>query len=105
MLTHEDCDARRDWLRSLEQKATRMQDAKQLEITAGKEGEQVLAEWESNGVSVRQLPPANTVFCGSQSVVGKLPMPLNYCVFRGDHSACVDLLRKALLALEAGPEG
>lgn len=103
MLTHEDCDARRDWLRSLKQKATRMQDAKQSEITAGKEGEQVLAEWESNGVSVWHLPPDEHGILRISVGGGETPLPLNYCVFRGGHSVCVGLLRKALRALEAGP--
>lgn len=103
MQTHEDRDARRDWLDSLEKKAERMQAAKQSEITAGKKGEPVLAEWNASGVDVRQLPPDEHGTLRLSIGRGETPVSLNYCVFRGEHGACVDLLRRALAALEAGP--
>jgi hypothetical protein len=103
MQTHADQD-RRDWLRSLEQKANRMQAAGHSVIAGGKEGEETLAEWESGGVGVVQRPPDEHGILRISIGGGETPVPLNYCVFRGEHGACVDLLRKALAALEAGPE-
>ena len=102
MQTHEDQDAR-NWLRGLEEKADRMQSAQKSEITAGKQGEPVLAEWKANGVDVRQRPPDEHGILRISIGGGATPLPLNYCVFRGDHGACVDLLRMALVALESGP--
>ncbi|KKN80794.1 hypothetical protein LCGC14_0326000 [marine sediment metagenome] len=102
MQTHEDRDARRDWLRSLAAKAEQMCVAGESKITAGKEGEPVLGEWKTNGIDVRHLPPDEHGILRISIGGGETPVPLNYCVFRGDHSACVDLLRKALAALERG---
>ena len=103
MQTHDDHDARREWLRDLEAKAERMTSTKQSEITAGKGDERVLAEWNANSIGVRQLPPDEHGILRISIGGGATPIPLNYCVFRGEHGECVDLLRKALAALEAGP--
>lgn len=102
MQTHDDRDARREWLDSLEKKAERMQSAKQSEITAGKEDEPILAEWKANGISVRHLPSDEHGILRISIGGGTTPLPLNYCVFRGNHSACIDLLNKALVALKKG---
>jgi hypothetical protein len=103
MQTHEDRDARREWLDSLTEKADRMKAAGQSEITAGKTDEPTLAEWKAHGVNVEELPPDEHGILRISIGGGEIPVPLNYCVFRGDHGACVDLLRKALAALERGP--
>jgi len=107
MQTHEDRDARRDarreWLDSLTEKADRMTAAKQSEITAGKSEETVLAEWKAHGIGVRHLPPDEHGILRISIGGGETPVPLNYCVFRGDPGACVDLLRNALAAMEEGP--
>lgn len=80
-----------------------MTSEKQSEITAGKEGEISLAEWKSSNVHVTHLPPdEHGILCISIGD-GETPLPLNYCVFRGSRGACIDLLRKALKALEKGP--
>ena len=73
------------------------------QITAGKEGEPTLAKWNYGGVSIRQLPPDEQGILRISIGGGETPVPLNYLVFRGSHGACVDLLRKSLAALEAGP--
>ncbi len=104
MNSHLDDDVRRDsWLRSLEGKADRIKAEGRSQITGGKPGEECLAAWDSQSVGVRQLPPDEHGILRISIGGGQTPVPLNYCVFRGDHGACVDLLRKALAALEAGP--
>ena len=99
MQSHDD----RDWMRSLSAKAERMKTAGQSEITGGKADETPLATWKSNGVAVVHRPPDEHGVLRISVGGGKTPVPCNYCVFRGDHGACVDLLRAALAALEAGP--
>lgn len=96
--THKDSDAR-EWYKALAEKAARMKAAGQSEIAGG---EPSLAEWRAGGVGVRQLSPDEHGVLRISIGGGETPVPLDYCIFRGDHSACVDLLRKALVALEAG---
>ncbi len=106
MQTHEDRDSyRQAWLRSLEQKAARMTAAGKSQITAGKPMEEALAEWKANGVGVTQLPPDEHGILRISIGGGDTPARVNYCVFRGGHGRCVDLLRKALKAMEADPLG
>lgn len=103
MQTHEDRDFRflNEWLKSLKEKANRMQSEGKSKITAGDDGEQPLEEWQQNGVHVRHMPPDEhgilRISIGGGIVA---PMELNYCVFRGNHGACIDLLRKALKAMD-----
>lgn len=103
MNTHGDGEHNRDWLQSLEAKAEANRAAGKARITGGADGEPVLCEWKSCGVSVRQLPDDEHGILRISVGGGETPVPLNYLVFRGDHSRCVDLLRKALRALERGP--
>ena len=104
MQTHDDRDFHREWLKSLEEKADRMQAAGESKITGGDEGEQSLAEWKGKGVFVRHMPPDEhgllriSIGGGDES-----PIQLNYCVFRGNRGHCIDLLRKALKAMLDGP--
>ena len=73
-------------------------------ITSG-DGETILVEWERRGVHVRQLPDDEQgILRISIGGGNETPVPLNYCVFRGKHSKIVDLLRKALIALQEGPD-
>lgn len=102
MQTHFDSDSR-DFMNRLRQRADAALSGRKSEITGGNPDEQSLAEWDSNGVGVRQLPPDEQGILRISIGGGNTPVPLNYCVFRGNHSACVDLLRKALKALESGP--
>ena len=104
MDSHLDRDAqhpfRDNFLRELEQRASKIKMLGQSKITGGADGEEVLAEWKANGVGIRQLPPDEQGILRISIGGGNTPVPLNYCVFRGSHAACVDLLRKALKALE-----
>lgn len=104
MNTHEDSDFRREWIESLDEKASRMKATEKSTITGGARGEAALAEWKANGVGVRHMPPDEHGILRISIGGGDTPLPLNYCVFRGDHSACVDLLRQTLTALEAAGE-
>ena len=54
--THEDRTHGTEFLRRLTQRADDMVRDKQSENTAGKEGEEPLAEWKHKGVSVRHMP-------------------------------------------------
>ena len=101
MQTHEDRDPR-DFMQLLQQRADAMERRGLSQITAGKPGEQILEEWESNGVHVRHMPDDQQKILRVSIGGGEIaPVELNYCVFRGPHGACVDLLRKALAALES----
>lgn len=83
--------------------AIKQQEASQ--ITGGTDGELVLAEWESNSVHVKQRPDdPQGILRISIGGGDDLPVSLNYLVFRGNRGKCVDLLRKALKALETDPK-
>jgi hypothetical protein len=105
--THLDSDSehpfKNEWWKSLERKAALLQDQGRTGLTGGRPGEETLAEWESNSFGVRQLPADDHGILRISIGGGNTPVPSNYLVFRGPHGACVDLLRKALKALEAGP--
>jgi len=100
MQTHDDREFRRDWLKSLEEKAARMEAKGQSTITAGGPGEEPIDEWKSHGVGVRQMPDDEHGILRVSIGGGDTPIGLNYCVFRGGRGQCVDLLRKALAALQ-----
>jgi len=105
MQSHDDRDFRDDWLDSLKHKADSMMAEKKSEITGGQEGEQPLAEWKGKGVFVRHMPPdEHGILRISLDGGEETPIPLNYCVFRGNRGHCIDLLRKALKVMELGPE-
>lgn len=96
--SHSDADA--EWFKKLVEKSQEMQQAGTSKIAGGRLGEDSLNEWKSHGVSVRQLPNDELGVLRISIGGGDTPIPLNYCVFRGDHSKCVDLLRSALKAME-----
>lgn len=92
------------FLKEIEGRAELVKMAERSQITAGFDGEPVLAKWESNGVQVVQRPPdSQHVLRISIGGGDHLPISLNYLTFRGDRGMCVDLLRKALKALETDP--
>lgn len=103
MQTHEDMEHRTEWLKSVMDKAARAQQSAASVITAGAAGEHTVARWKSNGIEVCQRPDDEHGILRISVGGGDTPVPCDYLVFRGDHSKCVDLLRKALRALEAGP--
>lgn len=109
MQTHEDGDYferphAKEFMDRLRQRADEVVARKASEITAGKAGEPILEEWQRHGVHVRHLPEDEQGILRISIGGGQTPVPLNYCVFRGNHSKVVDLLRKALLALSDGPK-
>lgn len=104
MQTHRDDDFRSVWLESLKKKADRMQAEGKSRITGGEEGEDSLAEWQFKSVHVRHMPEdEHGILRISVGGGTDTPVKLDYCTFRGDRGHCVDLLRRALKALEAGP--
>ena len=103
MQTHEDRAHRTEFLRRLKRRANDMVRDKQSEITAGKEGEEPLAEWKHAGISVRHMPDDEQGILRISIGGGSTSVPLNYCVFRGGVGSCIDLLEKAVAALKAAP--
>jgi hypothetical protein len=100
-MTHRDDD---QWWKSLQEKAVEMERLKKSTITAGKPEETPIAGWKRNGVSVTQLPDdEHGILRISIGGGSDLPREINYCTFRGEHGKCIELLRKALKALEDGP--
>jgi len=102
MQTHDDRDFRREWLDSLEEKANQMHANGGSKITGGDEGEEPLSEWQHKTVHVRHMPPdEHGILRISVGGGTDTPIQLNYCVFRGNRGHCIDLLRKALKAMES----
>jgi len=99
MQTHDDFQ-HSQLLEQLREKADNMVRDGQSEITAGKDGEQALAEWEHQGMHVRHMPDDEHGVL--RISVGGLPdanVGFNYLVFRGKVGDCETLLRKALTAI------
>ena len=102
MQTHEDADFKNEWLKSLEEKANRMHAAGESKITGGDKGEEALSEWQFKSVHVRHMPPdEHGILRISVGGGTDTPIELNYCTFRGNRGHCIDLLRKALKAMES----
>lgn len=102
METHRDDDFLEDSvLQQLRQKADKMKEQKLSEITAGREGESVLEEWEHEGIKVRHLPddPLRVL----RVSVGGWHGELGYCVFRGSKKECLAMLERAVHALWSDP--
>lgn len=101
MQTHRDDNHPTDFIKRLRERAT--EDKPHSRITAGADGEPILAQWKSNGVFVRHLPDDEQGILRISVGGSETPVNLNYLTFRGSHGKCVDLLRKALAALEKTP--
>lgn len=106
MQSHLDDDFRRDmFMGRLAERAEEIRSQGRSQITGGREGEEPITQWKRRGIHVAQLPDDEqgilriSIGGGSDT-----PVELNYLTFRGKHSKCVDLLRKALVALQEGPE-
>ena len=94
-----------EWMDSLMAKAEKMRAAQQSQITGGKPEEPVLNEWKRKGIHVRELPPdEHGILRISIGGGPDTPTAVDYCVFRGSHGKCVDLLRRALIAMQEGPQ-
>lgn len=107
MQSHQDSDFLANenrWMESLKKKANQLHAEGKSSITGGlPSGEEVLHEWKARGITVRQLPDDEHGILRISIGGGETPVGVNYLVFRGKHSQCVDLLRKALIALQEGP--
>lgn len=105
MQSHNDGDGkiRSEFMKRLQERANAAVSKGQSQIAGGRPGEAVLEEWQTYGVHVRHLPNDEQGILRISVGGGDTPVPLNYLVFRGSHVQCVDLLRKALRALEEGP--
>ena len=102
MQTHKNDDFVDRFLERLEERAEKGKREKTASITAGKEGEPTLAHWKAEGFDCVQRPEdSQGILRISVGGGPNTPVKLNYLTFRGDHSQCVDLLRKALKALES----
>lgn len=73
-------------------------------IAGGEPGEPVLQRWELDGMQcvVRPNDPQGILRI---SIGGgpELPGGMGYCTIRGDKQQCIELLTRALQALQAGP--
>lgn len=97
-------ERREEFLGALSAKADKLLATQQSQITSG-DGELILAHWKSNNIDVLQLPAdEHGVLRISIGGGNETPVIVNYLRFRGDHGKCVDLLRRALKALEERTE-
>jgi hypothetical protein len=100
MQTHPDRDLTPEFMKRLMERADEMVDARLSEITAGKRGESALLHFTRNDVEVTQRPDDEQKILRI-SIGGLWQVPnTTYCVIRGDRQQCVDLLKKALKALD-----
>lgn len=105
MQTHYDNEhLRREWLATLEKRADESKARGDGKITAGADGEPILAEWKADGIYVTKRPSDPHGILRISIGGGDTPVPVHYLTFRGDHGECVDLLRRALRVLEEGPQ-
>lgn len=103
MQSHDDRDFRDNWMKSLKEKAEKMRAAGESSITGGKVGEEPLEQWKSHRVGVVHLPDDEHGILRISIGSSDEPVELSYCVFRGNHNDCCNLLRRALAAMEKGP--
>jgi len=84
----------------LHAKAKRMMAEEASQITAGKDGEPIIGEWDVHGVHVVHRPNDESgclrISVGGGEVNGE---PVVYCVFRGDREACAKMLERAARAM------
>lgn len=105
MQSHADELHERSFMERLRERADTMTANHQSQITAGKEGEESLAEWKAKGVFCRHMPDDEQGIlrisvggCGEGA-----PIEMNYCTIRGGVGACIQLLEKAIRALKQAP--
>lgn len=103
MQTHEDAQHKTSFIERLRERADAAEKAKASVITSGAHGEKALAEWKSGGISVRHMPDDEQGILRISIGGGKTPVPVEYCVFRGDLGQCIALLERAIVALRAAP--
>ena len=102
MGSHQDLDhideQRREFLKDLGRRAEIMTDLGKNELQHGK----AIRQWKHEGVTVQQLDEdMNGVLRISIGGGSHLPVPGDYCNYRGDQSRCIRLLERALEAMKA----
>ena len=90
----------------LKRRAEKGRQSGNASITAGSEGEPVLASWRGkNGVEVVHRPKDPQGILRISVGGGRdTPVKLDYCTIRGGVGACIELLEKAIEALKESPE-
>lgn len=100
MQSHDDLQHRRDeFMRQLEERAESMSERQASIIAGGKPGEVALDEFFINGIGFRQLPPDEQGILRISIGGGSPVVNVNYCVYRGDKLACINLIRSVLKGL------
>lgn len=101
MQSHDNNDFDPELLASLQAKAERMTEEGKNTITAGAEGEELLAKYTSDRVSVKKLPDDEhgILRISIGGILDGRPGPWGYLVFRGDKDKVRKLLQRALRAL------
>lgn len=113
MMSHMDSDFppkdgtfRERFMNELEGRAAKIKQQEGSKITSGFDGEPSLEKWTAANVQVVKRPDdEQDILRISIGGGDHLPVTLNYCVFRGDKARCIQLLRRALKALEIGADG
>lgn len=88
-----------DFMDRLRGRAKAMAGAKVCEITAGKEGEPVLDEWQFGRLYVVQRPDDEQGVLRISVGGGVASQDIDYCVIRGNPSECAFLLETAAKAI------
>lgn len=101
--THYDSSHRTAFMDRLTERASQMTRDKASEITVGKEGEEPLAVWNAHNVQCQHLPDDEQGILRISIGGGRMPVPMNYCVIRGDLGQCIELLERAMVALREAP--
>lgn len=102
MGSHQDTDhglaqRRSEFLKDLQRRAEIMTDLGKNELQQRKP----IRRWRHDGVTVEELDEdMNAVLRISIGGGDHLPVPGDYCRFRGDQSRCIHLLEKALEAMK-----
>ena len=107
MQTHMDQDVPADTLNQFDRLKERAKTGRKhrlADITAGKPGEKALAEWEHDGLQVRQMPDDEQGILRISVGGGVSWANIEYCVFRGDRTQCAYRLEQAAKALRNKPE-
>ena len=87
------------WMRRLTERAQEVAARGGSNITAG---DPPLKEWEHDGIQVQKLPDDEQRILRVSVGATDAPMSFVYARFRGNRDACIELLRRAIVALEAG---
>jgi len=113
MMSHLDSDFppkdgtfRERFIKELAGRAETIKKQEGSQITSGFDGEPFLAKWTAANVQVVQRPDdPQDILRISIGGGDHLPVSLNYCVIRGDRKRCIQLLQRAIKALEIGADG